>query len=126
MYTELLTKIRNAQQAEKKVLKTSYSKMDFEVAEVLAKNNFIASVSKKGRLPKRIIEIELKYNGEKGAIEGVKFLSKPSRRMYSGYEDLYPIKQGYGVAFISTPEGIMTTMKAKKKKVGGQLLFEIW
>lgn len=126
MYTDLVTKIRNAQQAKKEVLKSDFSKMDYEIAEILAKYGFVEAVAKKGRMPKRSIEITLKYKDEQGVINGVRFLSKPSRRLYSGYRDLRMVKQGYGLAVISTSNGLMTTQEAKKKKVGGVLLFEIW
>jgi len=126
MYIDLITKIKNAQQAKKALLKSNYSKMDLEVAEILAKNGFIESVVKKGRMPKRSIEVTLKYDGEEGVINGVRFLSKPSRKLYTGYRELGLVKQGYGIAVLSTPKGLMTARRAKKEKVGGVLLFEIW
>ncbi len=127
MYIDLLTKIKNAQQARKEFVKLGFSNMDLAVAELLAKNNFIDSATKKGRLPKRIIEIKLKYRDRNvGAISGVKFLSKPSRRLYAGYKDLRLVRQGYGMAVISTPKGIMTYKEARKQKLGGEILFEIW
>ncbi len=126
MYTDLLTKIRNAQKAKKASVKASFSNMDLAIAELLAKHGFVAAVNKKGRMPKRILEIDLKYIDGRGAISGVRFISVPSRRMYAGYVDLRPVKQGYGISFISTPKGIMTSLDAKKQKLGGQLLFEIW
>jgi small subunit ribosomal protein S8 len=82
--------------------------------------------TKRAATPERIIEVELKYEAEKGAINEIKFLSVPSRRLYSGYKDLRPVRQGFGVAIVSTPKGIMTASEARKQKVGGQLLFEIW
>jgi len=126
MYINLLTKIKNAQHAKKEVMKTHYSNMDMAITELLAKQNYIESAAKKGRAPKRIIEIKLKYIGKEGAITGIKFLSKPSRRLYAGYKELRLIKQGYGTAFISTSKGIMTYQDARKQKLGGEVLFEIW
>ncbi len=127
MYTDLLTKIKNGQAAQKTSIKVPFSNMDMNVAEILVKRGFIAGASKKGRMPKRIIEIDLKYGEDKkGVITGVKFLSVPSRRLYSGYTDLHRVRQGYGTILISTSKGIMTVESAKKNKVGGQLLFEIW
>lgn len=126
MYTDLLTRIRNAQHAKKSSVKLPYSTMDMAIADILAANGFVLSAAKKGRAPKRIIEVELKYDGEKGAISDVKFLSVPSRRLYAGYEDLRPVRQGFGLAIVSTSKGIMTSKDARKQKVGGQLLFEIW
>jgi small subunit ribosomal protein S8 len=126
MYHDLLTKIHNAQRAKKATVKVPFSNLDMAVAEILAAKGFVATATKKGRMPKRIIEIELKYVGEEGAISGIRFVSVPSRRIYAGYEDLRKVRQGYGTAIISTPAGLMTTGEARKKKVGGQLLFEIW
>lgn len=127
MVTDLLTQIKNAQKARKELLKVSYSNTDFAIAELLAKHHYVESAAKKGRMPKRVIEIKLKYDQSgKGAIGEIKILSTPSRRLYSGYKDFRPVKQGYGLAAVSTSQGIMTTQEAKKLKVGGQLLFEIW
>jgi small subunit ribosomal protein S8 len=126
MYTDLLTKIHNAQRAKKASVKMPYSNMDMAIAEILVATGFILSAAKKGRAPKRIIEIELKYTGEQGAISNIKFLSLPSRRLYAGYKEMRSVRQGFGVAVVSTPGGIMTSREARKKKVGGQLLFEIW
>jgi len=126
MYIDLLTKLKNAQKAGKASIKLPYTTMDFAIAEVLAKRGFIASVAKKGRAPKRVMEVELKYEGAKGAISGMNFLSVPSRRLFTGYTNLRPVKQGFGIAVLSTPKGIVTNSEARKQKVGGQLLFEIW
>ncbi|TSC89104.1 MAG: small subunit ribosomal protein S8 [Parcubacteria group bacterium Gr01-1014_3] len=127
MYTDLLTKLRNAQKARKEMLKLPFSNMDFAVAELLGKYNFVENVSKKGRMPKRVIEIKLKYDDKgQGAIGGVRFISKPSRRIYLGYKDLKAVRQGYGISALSTPKGVMSNLQARKDKVGGQLLFEIW
>ena len=59
-------------------------------------------------------------------IEGTRILSKPSRRLYTGYKDIKPVRQGYGLLILSTPKGVMDGKSAKKQKLGGQLLFEIW
>ena len=126
MYTDLLTKIRNAQAAKRETLKVSFSNPDFAVAELLAAKGYLASAAKKGRMPKRIIEIGLRYADGKGAIQGVRFLSRPSLRRYGGYREFRLVRQGYGLAVVSTSKGIMTAGEARKQKVGGQLLFEIW
>ncbi len=126
MYHDLLTKIHNAQRAKKVSVKMHFSNMDFAIAEILAAKGFVASVTKKGRTPKRIIEVDLKYTENQGAITGIRFVSVPSRRLYAGYKNLRSVRQGFGVSVISTPSGIMTADEAKKKKIGGQLLFEIW
>ena len=126
MYINLLTQIKNAQHARKEKLKVPYTKMDMAILEILSNKKLVGEVSKKGRLIKRSVEIKLNYNDGQGIINDVKFISKPSRRIYTGYKDLKPVKQGYGFGIISTSKGIMTTMEARKQKLGGQVLFEIW
>jgi small subunit ribosomal protein S8 len=126
MYFSLLTRIKNGQMAQKETVRMPFAKVDFAVAEVLAKKHFVAAVSKKGKGVKRIIEIQLKYQDGVGAIRGAKFLSKPSRRLYVGYKDIRPVKQGFGVLVLSTPKGIMAGSQARREKVGGEALFEVW
>ena len=127
MVTDLIIRIKNAQAARKESLKVPFSNLNFAVSEILAKNNYVESAAKKGRMPKRIIEIKLKYDKDgKGAISGVKLLSVPSRQLYKGYKKLTRVLQGYGLGVVSTPKGLMTNQEAKKSKVGGQLLCEIW
>ena len=127
MYTDLITRIRNAQQAKKEFVKLMFSNTNFAIAELLARKKFVESASKKGRLPKRVIEIKLRYDASgNGAIGGARFVSKSSLRKYVGYRDLRTIKQGFGISVLSTPQGIMTGSEARKAKTGGELLFEIW
>lgn len=126
MYYNLLTKIKNAQAVKRESVKMPYTNMDFAIAEILVKNKFLDEVSKKGRMPKRVIDIKLKYKDGVGAVQGVKLLSKPSRKLYAGYKDIRPVRQGYGLLVLSTPNGILDGKNARKQKVGGQLLFEIW
>ena len=126
MYINTLIQLKNAQQVKKAKIKVPYSNMDLAVLEVLAKNKFVDEVAKKGRMPKRVIEVKLRYDNDQGAIGGIKLTSKPSRKMYAGYKDLRSVRQGFGIGVVSTSKGIMTTKQARKEKVGGQLLFEIW
>lgn len=126
MYTSLLTHILNAQKVRKEKVKTPYSAMDEKVLELLASNKFIAGFEKKGRNPKKYLEIDLLYKNDSGAIHGMKFVSVPSRHIYKKYTQLRRVKQGYGVAIVSTSKGIMTDNQAKKDKVGGEVLFNIW
>ena len=127
MYTDLLTKVKNAQKANKDAVKSAYSNFDFAVAEILVKNGYVESAVKKGRMPKRVMEIKLKYGLDKiGAITDIRLLSTPGRRLYTGYQELRQVKQGYGLVVVSTSKGLMTGKEARRAKLGGQLLFEIW
>lgn len=126
MYHDLLIRIKNAQAARQQRVKIPYSKMDEAIANLLVQHGYIAGAAKKGRMPKRVLDVELKYENGVGAIRGVKFISKPSRRIYAGYRDLKPARQGYGMLVVSTPKGVMSGTEARKQKAGGELLFEIW
>lgn len=126
MYTSLLTHIQNAQKVHKEKIKTPFSAMDERVLTVLADNHFVESFERKGRNPKKYFEIVLLYKNGAPVISGVKFVSTPSRHVYKKYTQLRQVKQGYGVSVISTPSGIMTGTDARKKKVGGEILFNIW
>ena len=123
MYIDLLTKIKNAQAVGKKVLKTRFSRTDKAIADILSREGFIESSEVKGRPSKRFIFINLRSKRE---IEGVRFLSKPSTHRYSGHKEIKSVKGGHGTLLVSTSKGIMTNKDARREKVGGELLFEIW
>lgn len=126
MYIQTLTKIRNARMADKKSLKVSFSKMDMAVLEALARNGYLASVEKKGRSLKKVIAIELKENKNGSVFSEIKLWSRPSRKIYRGYKGIRSSHQGYGSYFFSTPKGILSDAEARKQKIGGEILFEIW
>jgi len=123
MYINLLIKIKNAQESGKNFLKAPFSKMDLAIVELLLECGYLKNVEVKEKATKRTIEINLK---DKKAIQGLKLISRSSRRVYVGYKNLKPIKSGYGMSVISTSKGIMSGKEAKRAKLGGQVLFEIW
>jgi small subunit ribosomal protein S8 len=96
-----------------------------EICSLLEKENFIKSVARRGKKSK-MIEVTLFYNGKFPRVRGVKRISKSSRRIYKKVSDLHPVKNGYGVLVVSTPKGILTDKEARKQKVGGEAMFEIW
>ena len=120
MYTDLITKVKNAAALNKNKVIISFSKMDMAIAEILVKRGFLKEAEKKGR-SKKYIEMKLGPS-----IRGVRILSSPSRHLYSSFKTLRPVKSGYGIGVISTSRGIMTTEDARKQKIGGELLFEVW
>lgn len=126
MYSDLLARIKNAGMAKKESVQMPFSGFDFEVARVLQEKGFLANVEKRNLGKKSVLQITLKYRGEEPAISGFKIMSKPSRRLYARYRDLRPVKRGYGVLVLSTPEGVLTDKEARKKKVGGEYLLEVW
>ena len=123
MYIDALIQIKNAESSGKKSLKVPYTKMDLAVLELLKRSGFLKEVEVRGRSFRRCIEII--HNPDK-PLRGLRFLSRPSLRRYSGYRAFRRVKGGHGISVISTPRGIKTSAEARKEKVGGQLLFEIW
>lgn len=127
MYIDTLTRIKNALQRKKERIKVPYSRLDEAVLESLVKYGYLEEVSRKGRGIRRIVEIKLKYDKDgEPTISNISFISKSSRRTYIGWKDIKKSHQGYGHYFLSTPKGIMVDFEARKNKVGGELLFEIW
>jgi len=134
--TDMLNRIRNAQAVSRARVVLPFSNLKYEIAKTLEKEGFIEKVEKKGRKMKRIIEIILKYEKEtsnkkgieklKPAISGLKRVSKPGQRIYKKAKELRPVRDGYGIAIVSTSKGIMTDREARKKKLGGEVLCEIW
>ena len=81
---------------------------------------------KKGKKIQKSLEIGFIYNGNKARITDVKRISKPSKRIYKGHSEIFTVKQGFGSTFVSTPKGILSDDEARKEKVGGEILFQIW
>lgn len=131
----MLVRIRNAGQAKLDVTLVPYSKLKFEIANVLLHEGLIKSFSVKGKKVRKHLEVEIGYkpsstalgaSGRVPRIEGANRISKFSRRVYVGVRDIRLIKQGLGHLILSTPRGVVTGREARKLGVGGEALFTIW
>ena len=124
---DFINRLKNASAVKAEVTSTPYSKTKEAVANLLKKNGFISFVNVKGKTTKKTLEVGLAYykNGN-AKITDTKRISKPSRRVYRGLKDIRPVKFGKGTLVLSTPGGILSGKEAKKSKVGGEALFEIW
>lgn len=121
--SDLLVRLHNASMVGKESVSVPSSKMVRSVVEVLAREGYIGEVDKNKT---NTLSINLSYKNGRPAINGVKRISKLSRRMYAGVRDLKPVKRGHGLLVLSTPAGIVTGKEAREKRVGGEMLFEIW
>lgn len=124
--TDMLNRIRNAQAVLHPQVAVPYSDLKYEVAKLLEKNNFIAKANKIGKKEKKLIEIDLKYEDKVGVIAGLRRISKPGQRIYLPAQKIRPVKGGYGISIVSTSRGLMTDKEARKQKIGGEVLCEIW
>jgi len=124
---DLLTKIRNAQMTSRKEIILSVSKMRLALLEVLKKEGYISDYIPESDGVFKKIKVTLRY-GDKGkpAIREITRVSKSGRRVYQGYKELKAIKGGLGETIISTSEGLMTNKEARKKKLGGEVICEIF
>ena len=123
----MLTIIRNAQAVGKETAAVPYSKLKLEIAKILEKEKFLKSAEAKGKKGNKIIEIGLAY-GKDGdpAIKSIKRISRSSQRIYMPLKKIHPVQYGKGLWIISTPKGLLTDKEAKKEKVGGEVICEIW
>jgi len=122
----MLTLIRNAQAVRRETVSVPFSEIKYQIAKILAKNGFVGGVEKKGRKTQKIIEITLKYDNGSPKIFGLKKVSKPGQRIYKKFREIKSVKGGYGIAIVSTPRGLMTNKEARKQKLGGELICEVW
>jgi small subunit ribosomal protein S8 len=123
--SDMLTRIRNASRALLPVVELPHSRMKESLAHILKKEGYVAEVSVDGKTIKKL-KIQLKYQGKKNVIEGLKRVSKPGLRKYVGATEIPRVLGGLGVSIVSTSEGVMTGTQAKKKNLGGELLCYIW
>lgn len=124
--TDMLNRIRNAQAVLQPTVDIPFSKIKFEICQILVKEGFVKSFEKKGRKNKKFILINLKYKEKMPVISGLKRVSKPGQRIYLSYKKIKRVKGGYGIAIVSTPKGLMTGKEAGKQKSGGEVICEIW
>ncbi len=123
----MLTRIRNAQMAKKKVVELPSSNMLVSIAAILKEEGYIENFRYIEDKKQGILRVGLRFNQSYGyAITGLKKVSTPGRRVYSGKTELPVVKRGYGISIISTSRGILTGDKAKELGVGGEVLCEIW
>ena len=125
--TDMFNRIRNAQAVAHKTADVPFSNLKFKIAEILKKQDFILNFKKRGRKPHQLIRLELKYDSDKlPALAGFKRVSKPGQRIYQKAKAIRKVKSGYGTAIVSTSRGIMIGKEARKKKVGGEIMVELW
>jgi small subunit ribosomal protein S8 len=125
--SDFLTRIRNAIKAEKKSVDIPASNLKIGIAEILKNANFIIDYSViETESKKRFISIKLKYNGGLSVIEGLKRISRPGIRRYTDAENLPRVRNGLGIAIISTSKGLLTDKQARSQKIGGEVMCEIW
>lgn len=124
--SDMLTRIRNANAAKLDTVEIPSSKMKAAIAEVLKEEGFILDYKVEGEGTKKTLVIKNKYYNGESVIDGLKRVSKPSCRIYSGAQEVPRVRNGQGIAVLSTPQGIISGRTAAKNNVGGELLCYVW
>jgi small subunit ribosomal protein S8 len=119
---DLLTRIRNGQQAKLAVVTAPNSRLRRNLLEVLKREGYIRGYE----AADRDLRVELKYAEGQPAIRTIKRVSTPGRRVYSSVQDLRLVHNGLGITILSTPHGLMTDHDARRENVGGELLCEVF
>ena len=127
---DMLTRIRNATIAGHRRVDIPASKTKKAVAKVLLEQGYVQNVQDVVEGPQGLVRITLKYfereGKQLGVIEGIRRVSKPGRRMYANKDSIPKVRGGYGIAIVSTNQGIMTDHQCRRNGVGGEILCEIW
>jgi small subunit ribosomal protein S8 len=124
---DLLTRIRNGLTARHSSVVVPRSKMKLEIVKILKSEGFIEGYIDQADAERPSVKVFLKYSdGKEGVIQGLKRVSSPGRRFYVGKDELPKVRNGLGVAIITTPRGVLTDKAARSAGVGGEVLCYIW
>ena len=122
---DMLARIKNAQVRNHRKVSLPSSKFKAKIADVLKSEGYIIDY-KINEEKKPLIEINLKYNSGNPVINTIERISKPGRRIFSSASSLPKINNGLGIAIVSTPQGVMTDVDARKKKLGGEIICKVF
>ncbi len=125
--SDLLTRLRNASMVSKNSIEVPHSKYKYELVKLLKEEGYVLDVKTLGEGSKKIINIELKYSEEgKSVISGMNRLSRPGKRIYSSFDKLPRNNGGLGTVIVSTSRGLLSDSEARKRKLGGEIICEVW
>jgi small subunit ribosomal protein S8 len=123
--SDMLTRIRNANRALLPNVQLPHSRIKESIAGILKREGYITDFTVEGKMPKTI-KLKLKYQGKKSIIEGLRRVSTPGLRRYVGATEIPRVRGGLGVAVLSTSEGLVTDVQARKRNLGGELICYVW
>ena len=124
---DLLARIKNGIQARKQMVECPRSNIKLRIAEILRDEGFVQAVSSSEDDKQGLLKLDLRYDGRNGcAISGMRRVSRPGQREYVPATKMPKVRNGLGIAIISTSQGVMTDREARNKGVGGEVLCEVW
>jgi small subunit ribosomal protein S8 len=123
---DMLTRVRNAAQARHKRVDMPVSKLKTEIARILKENHFIHDYKVLDDGRHGVLRLYLRYYEDNSVIRKVQRVSRPGRRVYNGADELPPVRNGLGIAIVSTSKGMMSDKQARASKVGGEFMALVW
>lgn len=123
---DFLTRIRNALAVGQTEASVPYSRLKHHLAELLVKNGYLLGVAVDGELPAKSLQLQLSSPTQSSAITALERVSKPGRRVYVGYQAIPRVKNGRGLLVLSTSRGLLTDRSARRAKVGGEIVCQVY
>jgi small subunit ribosomal protein S8 len=124
---DMLTRIRNASLVQHKQVVMPSSKIKASIAKILQEEGFIDGYAVTDEKPQPKLVLRLKYTGRgEPVISGLERVSKPGKRVYTGYQTIPWVRAGLGISILSTPKGLMTGRQARRNKLGGEIICTVW
>jgi len=128
--SDMLVRIKNATAVRQDQTVIPFSKMKLAIAGVLQRAGYIGEIERKNKKHKKseheYLLVTLKYNEGESAITGIRMISRQSRRMYLATDEIKAVRSGQGMSIISTSKGVMSSHDARKARIGGEVICEIW
>jgi len=127
--SNMLTQIRNAQERFHREIKLPSSKLKVEICRILKEEGFISDYRVVEQDSRASLQVTLKYKGKRGrekVLSSIERVSRPGQRVYVSVGEIPRVRNGLGIAILSTPQGVMTGKQAKTKRVGGEVLVHVW
>lgn len=124
---DMLTRVRNAALVQHKQVVVPTSKIKLAIAQILKAEGFIDAYHVTDEQPQANLIMRLKYTGRgDSVISGLERVSKPGKRVYAGHKDIPWVRAGLGISIVSTPKGLMTGREARRSKLGGEIICNVW
>ncbi|KKW45304.1 MAG: 30S ribosomal protein S8 [Parcubacteria group bacterium GW2011_GWA2_56_7] len=124
--SDMLTRIRNASLVRKAEVVLPYSKQKYVIAKILKEEGYLEHVEADGEGIRKQLALRLKYEGREPVIQSIQRVSKPGRRVYKKASELGAVRSGYGMMILSTSSGVMTNKEARSRRLGGEVICEIF
>jgi small subunit ribosomal protein S8 len=123
---DMITRLRNAILARHSEVAMPNSKLKVAICRVLKEEGYILDYGTEPDSRQGVLRVQLKYQGNRPVIEGLKRVSKPSRRVYVGHDEIPRVMSGLGINILSTPQGVISDRQARRDKVGGEVVCSVW